>query len=191
MSRFIGGVASGVALTLFVVVPVVPVGLGAQEHQHGASPYAGFGDREIKALSEQEVEGLLEGEGMEMALPAELHGYPGPRHVLDLRDQLRLSESQRERTQEIFDDMLARATELGAEVVALERELDDAFAARTITPERLRALLDEIGRRRATLREAHLEAHLALYPVLTEAQREHYDRLRGYAPHEPGGPETP
>lgn len=184
MSRLI----AGVALALIVVVPV---GLEAQEHQHGASPYAGLEDREIKALSEQDVQGLLAGEGMEMALPAELNGFPGPRHVLDFRAELELSESQQERTREIFDAMLARATELGAEIVALEKELDDAFEARAITPERLRTLLDEIGRRRAALREAHLEAHLALYPVLTEAQREHYDRLRGYAAHEPGGPETP
>lgn len=181
MSRLI----AGVALALIVVVPV---GLEAQEHQHGASPYAGLEDREIKALSQQEVQGLLAGEGMEMALPAELNGFPGPRHVLDFGAELGLSESQRQRTQQIFDAMQERATALGAEIVTLETELDDAFEERTITSERLRTLLDEIGRRRAALREAHLEAHLALYPVLTEAQREHYDRLRGYAAHGSGGP---
>ena len=46
--------------------------------------YAGLQDREIKALSSQQIGDLREGRGMGMALAAELNNYPGPRHVLDL-----------------------------------------------------------------------------------------------------------
>ncbi len=50
------------------------------------SPYVGQEARGIKALSQDDVEGLLAGAGSPfggMAKPAELNGYPGPRHVLD------------------------------------------------------------------------------------------------------------
>ena len=50
------------------------------------SPYAGQEERGIKALPQADVEGLLAGAGTPfggMAKPAELNGYPGPRHVLD------------------------------------------------------------------------------------------------------------
>jgi hypothetical protein len=51
--------------------------------------------RPIKALSEQQVADLQAGRGMGLALPAELNGYPGPAHVLELADKLGLSADQR------------------------------------------------------------------------------------------------
>lgn len=168
---------------ILLVLPAAPA--WAQDHRHGAhtpgaSPYADFTDRDIKALSEEEVAGLLEGHGMGMALPAELNGYPGPRHVLELADMLQLTDDQRVRIQEIFQTMETRAVELGQRVVALERELDRAFAGATLTPGELSRLLSDIGQIRAQLRGAHLLAHLEVYPLLTEAQRNHYDMARGY-----------
>lgn len=167
---------------------LVPVEAQAQQHdehtQHGASgqasPYAEYDEREIKALSQEQIDGLLAGEGMGLALPAELHGYPGPRHVLDLADELNLSTSQLEATEELFASMNRRARELGRAIVELERDLDAAFAAGSVTPDELDRLVREIGLRRAELRAVHLGAHLELWPVLAEAQRDAYARLRGY-----------
>ncbi len=48
---------------------------------HGV-PYAELKGRDIKALPAQDIQGLLEGRGMSMALPAEFNSYPGPMHVL-------------------------------------------------------------------------------------------------------------
>jgi len=59
------------------------------------SAYAGMQTRSIKALSEQQVADLKAGRGMGLALPAELNGYPGPIHVLELSDQLGLSADQK------------------------------------------------------------------------------------------------
>lgn len=170
-------------LILLLTLPAAPA--LAQDHQHaghrhGDSPYAELADREIKALSGEEVSGLLAGQGMGMALAAELNGYPGPKHVLELADMLELTDDQRVRVQAIFDGMEARAVELGERLVALERELDRAFAAGIITPEALSRLLSDIGEARARLRRVHLQAHLEVTPVLTEAQRAHYDMARGY-----------
>ncbi|MDX1578324.1 MAG: Spy/CpxP family protein refolding chaperone [Gemmatimonadota bacterium] len=160
--------------------------LGAQQHEH-VSPYADLQDREIKALSEADVEALLTGEGMGTALPAELHGYPGPRHVLDLGSELALTEAQRSAVEAVFQAMRDRAVELGRQIVELERELDALFAARTITPQELDRLVGAIGSRRAELRTVHLRAHLELEPILTHEQRARYAHLRGYEHHRTPG----
>jgi hypothetical protein len=63
------------------------------------SPYAGMQTRPVKALSEQQVSDLRAGRGMGLALAAELNGYPGPMHVLELADRLDLSADQRAKVQ--------------------------------------------------------------------------------------------
>ena len=59
------------------------------------SPYTELEKREIKALSKEEIGGYISGDGMGLAKTAELNHYPGPRHVLDLADELQLSGEQR------------------------------------------------------------------------------------------------
>jgi hypothetical protein len=59
------------------------------------SPYAGMQTRPIKALSAEQVADLKAGRGMGLAMAAELNGYPGPAHVLELADKLDLSDQQR------------------------------------------------------------------------------------------------
>lgn len=156
---------------------LVPATLQAQQH---VSPYAGHQDREIKALSAEDVEALLNGEGMGMALPAELSGYPGPRHVLELAAQLELSTEQTEATQRIYDSMKQQAVELGKRIVELERQLDQAFAGRTIDHDQLGQLTGEIARLNGQLRAVHLGAHLELAGILSDSQRDAYAKLRGY-----------
>ncbi len=166
------------------VIQLVALGLllpGTLQAQHDASPYAGHQNREIKALSAEEVAALLNGEGMGMALPAELHGYPGPRHVLELAAQLELSAEQTAATQRIFDTMKQQAVELGKQIVELEHRLDRAFADATVNRAQLDQLTGEIARAQGRLRAVHLGAHLELASVLSDAQRESYARLRGYA----------
>jgi hypothetical protein len=66
------------------------------------SSYVGFGDGPIKSLSGQQIGDLRAGRGMGLALAAELNGYPGPSHVLELAESLGLSEAQRAKVQELF-----------------------------------------------------------------------------------------
>src|SRR5262245_27484738 len=105
--------------------------------EHPSSPYAGQQTRAIKALSPEDIAGLLNGEGIGMAKAAELNGYPGPVHVLDLVGELGLTADQRQQIQAIFDRMSAAAKPLGAELVEREQLLDQAFAKGEITPDRL------------------------------------------------------
>jgi Spy/CpxP family protein refolding chaperone len=127
---------------------------------------------------------------MGLARPAELNGYPGPRHVLDLADSLDLTAEQRGTVEEIFRAMNARAVELGREVLAAERELDAAFASGRVTGDALAAIVDRIGDLQAELRTVHLRAHLATRAILTDHQVHEYDRLRGYGAGHPTGAEA-
>lgn len=145
------------------------------------SPYAGQEARDIKALSPEEVRALQAGSGMGLAKAAELNHYPGPRHVLDLAEPLRLSSEQRATAQIVFAAMRKRAVALGEALLARETELDGAFSAGAIDAARLEALTAEIGRLQGALRAAHLAAHLEMKRLLTPAQVQAYDDLRGYA----------
>ena len=142
--------------------------------------YAGQQSREIKALSAQEMADLLAGRGMGLARAAELNGYPGPMHVLELRGPLDLSASQLAAVQASFERMQAAARPLGAELVERERTLDGAFKAATATPARMAADAEAIGTLQGRLRAVHLAAHLEMRDLLTPDQVAQYDELRGY-----------
>lgn len=149
-------------------------------HAASPSPYAGQQSREIKALSSGEQADLLAGKGMGLAKAAELNGYPGPAHVLELATDLALSAEQRERTLAVWQAMDARAKAIGQQVIDAERELDALFASKQATRERLAAQLERIGTLQAQLRAAHLEAHLEQARILTPEQTSRYAALRGY-----------
>jgi Spy/CpxP family protein refolding chaperone len=144
------------------------------------SPYTGQEKREIKSLSKAEIDGYISGDGMGFAKTAELNRYPGPRHVLDLADQLQLSGEQRKRTQAIFESMKSQAMSLGKQLVDKEQLLDSRFAEGTISDAELEQLVTEISVIQGKLRTVHLRAHLAQRVVLTPDQVRIYDAHRGY-----------
>jgi Spy/CpxP family protein refolding chaperone len=148
-------------------------------------PYAGMQSRAIKALSAEQVADLKAGRGMGLALSAELNGMPGPSHLLQMGEQLGLTEAQRARVQTLFDAMKSEALPLGETLLSQEAELDRAFATRRVTSESLKKATAEIGRTQGELRNAHLKYHLATLEILTQGQVERYGRLRGYGDKEP------
>lgn len=150
---------------------------------HSASPYAGQQTREIKALSPAQTADLLAGKGMELAKAAELNGYPGPMHTLELAAQLGLNAEQKQASETLMKRHKAEASDLGAQLVQAERALDQAFASRQIDATRLSAHTDSIGRLQALLRKSHLDTHLQQTALLTPEQISRYAQLRGY-----GGP---
>lgn len=155
----------------------------AGSHAHAGmhtSPYAGEIDREIKALSDQQTQDYLSGAGMGLAQVAELNHYPGPRHVLDLADELRLSDEQVQATQTIFERMSSEAKRLGRAIVEQEAMLDARFRDGSAEEAEVRALMDEIGRLESQLRFTHVRAHLQMREILSDEQVSSYDRLRGY-----------
>jgi Spy/CpxP family protein refolding chaperone len=144
------------------------------------SAYVGQQLRDIKALSGEDIAALRSGDGMGLAKAAELNGYPGPRHVLALLRELRLSDTQTAQVTAIRDQMSAAARPLGDELIDRERALDQLFAQRQITSERLIATTAAIGEIQGRLRAVHLAAHLETRAILSTEQIAQYDRLRGY-----------
>jgi Spy/CpxP family protein refolding chaperone len=163
-------------LCMVVVLGCAPLCWSAEP----PSPYAGQEQREIQALSTEEIAGYLSGSGMGLAKAAELHHYPGPRHVLDLAESLQLSAEQRQKTQTIFAAMRTEAVRLGTHLIARERQLDILFAAGTISEAQVEQLVTEIATIHGQLRAVHLRAHLAQRAILTPDQLHRYDTLRGY-----------
>jgi Spy/CpxP family protein refolding chaperone len=147
---------------------------------HAQTPYAGMQARSIKALSDQQIADLSAGRGMGLALAAELNGYPGPMHVLELADKLDLSADQRASMQRLFDSMKAEAMPLGSKLIEQEADLDKQFANRTVTPESLRATTAAVAATQGMLRETHLKYHLSTGSILTPSQMTKYAELRGY-----------
>ena len=144
------------------------------------SPYAGMQGRVVKALSEQQIADLKAGRGMGLSLPAELNGYPGPAHVLELADALQLSDDQRARTKTLFEAMKAETIPIGEQIIAEETVVDRLFAAKQVTRETLDAAVSRIASAQGRLRAAHLRYHLSMTDLLSPRQVERYVELRGY-----------
>lgn len=144
------------------------------------SPSAGEQAPEIKALSKSQIDGLLAGKGMGYGKAAELNGYPGPAHVLELAAELSLTAEQRKDTEAIFARMEAAAKDLGAELVAAERALDQAFKSKVIDGVSLSKLAKDIGNVESRLRATHLNAHLQQTRILSDHQIVKYMTLRGH-----------
>ena len=168
-------------LLLTTICLAVLVDGAAAQHQHQQSPYVDLKTREIKALSDEAIQEYHNGNGMSLALSAELNMYPGPRHVLDLADVMGLDAVQIARVETIRDTTNADAVRIGTQIVDLERALDRAFAHRTIDSTRLRSVTNEIGRLQGKLRFVHLTAHLAVTEILSQTQIEQYETHRGYS----------
>lgn len=144
------------------------------------SPCVGEQTRTIKALSDQEIADYLSGKGMGFAKAAELNGYPGPSHVLELAAELGLTPKQKQRTEALFRRMQTRASAAGRKLVDEERRLDELFASKSISAALLRTELMSIAALQSEIREVHLEAHLEQVEILSDAKEKKYWHLRGY-----------
>ena len=167
---------------LFFLIPFCAY--SASEHSQ-KSKYVGEEKREIKSLSESDIEELENGKGWGFAKAAELNGVPGPIHLLEMKKEIRLSSEQIQKIEDIYQKMKKQAIPLGLELIELERRLNNHFANRTITDNLLHKLLGEIVQVRKKLRYAHLSAHLKTPDILTFEQITLYNELRGYSSNDP------
>jgi hypothetical protein len=123
-------------------------------------------------------EALLAGDGAGQGMYAELNGYPGPKHVLDLASTLNLSAEQKRLLTEIYKGMSARARELGTRIVRVEDELNTAFRQGLVNERSVTDDAEQIGRLRGRLRAVHLTAHIKTKDILSRAQLDMYKSLR-------------
>jgi len=144
------------------------------------SPYVPLVHSPIRGLTPEQIDAYATGKGASMALPAELNGYPGPAHVLELAEPLELTAQQREAMELLRDEMRASAVARGEELLALHKALDDGFRNGTLDEASLGRLLEDIARADARLRFVHLRTHFDAAELLTPHQRALYVEMRGY-----------
>lgn len=180
-------VASNLVLAVACTAALIATAIASPPSHRGhpaptaaAQPYAGQQSRDVSSLSADDVDALLAGRGWGLAKPAELNGFPGPMHVLELAAELRLTSEQWQAVQASFDRMRVKAQDVGARYVAAERAIDAAFRAARPQAEIVQKV-HEAEKLRAELRLAHLNAHMEVTPLLTPEQRHRYAELRGYA----------
>ena len=137
--------------------------------------FAHFANAQVPA----DREDLLNGKGIGDGVVAESNGYPGPMHVIDLADKLKLTDAQRKSVQEVQKSMKTRARELGQRIVGIEEELNEAFSSGLVSEKSMREDCDQIARLRGRLRAVHLAAHLKTKELLTEQQIDLYKKLKG------------
>lgn len=170
------------------ITPVLALLLACTPALAQTSPYAGQEARPIKALSEDEQSALAQGRGMGFAKAAELNGYPGPMHVIELSRRLDLTPEQSSASEKLMAEHKTLARELGARLIDAERALDRLFAERKADAAAVDAAMRRVGELNATLRAEHLKTHIAQTALLSPQQVARCQTLRGYdsaAGHDP------
>ena len=156
-------------------------GILKAENPHLHSNYAGQENRQIKSLSESDVIQLKNGQGWGLAKAAELNGMPGPKHILEMKKEIELTEDQELKIQKLFENMNRDARELGNKFISLEKDLNDSFTSGDINENSLKKKLKNIAVVQSELRFIHLNAHIKASKVLTHSQIVRYNQLRGYS----------
>ena len=165
-------------MRIILTAALLAVALPCAAQDHSTHPGGASAPSTAGYSAEERAAGLREGRGMGLAMPAEGNGYPGPRHVLELADQLGLSPHQRRRTEALFAEMLANAGRLGSQLLAEEAALEALFRERRATPRLLEAATRRIGETEAALKLTHLRTHLVMMEVLSPEQVARYVALR-------------
>ena len=171
--------------SVFLLLVLIPFSAYSASNDSHISKYAGQEKREIKSLSEVDIEELKTGGGWGLAKAAELNGMPGPAHLLEMKEEISLDAEQVKTIEALYQKMKKEATQLGLELIRPEKELNDHFANRTISDELLHKLLEKNARVREQLRYVHLATHLKTPDILTPDQIALYNKLRGYTSDDP------
>ena len=173
-----------ITILAFILI-LTPLSSFSVEEPSYKSKYAGEEKREIKTLSENDIEELKNGEGWGLAKAAELNGVPGPAHLLEMQKEIGLNSKQVQEIEDLYNKMKQEAIPLGFELIELEKALNEHFADRTITYESLDVSLEKIAQVHKKLRYVHLSTHLKTPDILTPEQIVLYNKLRGYSSADP------
>ena len=155
--------------------------MGGEHQMHGQAEggMQGMGGGMLGGVSEQEKEALLKGAGLGAGMIAMMNGYPGPKHVLEMGDELELTAEQRESIGTIYGNVKAKSVELGTELVEKDEALAALFTSGSVSTGDVEKLAREIGELQGRVRAEHLNAHVETFDALTPAQREQLSSMQG------------
>ena len=91
-------------LVCALTLAFVPVSAAAQHagHQHAPGGAPSEGHLKVQACLDEFDAVVRDGRGFGMAFAADQHGYPGPMHVLELKDRLGLTPEQETRVRALM-----------------------------------------------------------------------------------------
>jgi Spy/CpxP family protein refolding chaperone len=150
--------------------------LTSGQHDHGGGQAQGHQAAQACAIEFEKVVG--EGRGFGMAFAADQNGYPGPMHVLELKDRLKLTADQDAKMRELMHAMFAESRPKSARLLEAEAKLRRLFAERAADDAAVRTAVGEVERARSEVRLVHLLTHLRTRDLLTEDQRRIYHEAR-------------
>jgi len=144
------------------------------QHGHGHDG----GHQAAEACSAEFDKVVGEGRGFGLAFAADQNGYPGPLHVLELKDRLKLTADQEAKAQALLHAMFVESKPKSARLLEAEAKLRRLFADRSADDAAVRAAVAEVERARSEVRLVHLLTHLKTRELLTEDQRRIYHEAR-------------
>ena len=174
MSRSI--IVSAIVVGVLGTFAVVAAQSGHGSHEAGSS--ASPAHRRMQAALEERNGVLAQGLGAGLAFPADQNYYPGPLHVLELKDVLRLTAQQDRQVEALQTAMFTASRPASKRLLESETRLRRLFADGIADEPRVRAATIETERAWAEVRLVHLFAHLKTRAVLSEEQRRLYHEAR-------------
>ena len=144
------------------------------QHGHGHEG----GHQAAQACSAEFDKVVGEGRGFGLAFAADQNGYPGPLHVLELKDRLKLTADQEAKAQALLHAMFVESKPKSARLLEAEAKLRRLFADRAADDAAVRAAVAEVERARSEVRLVHLLTHLKTRELLSEDQRRIYHEAR-------------
>lgn len=100
--------------------------------------------------------------------------------MLELANELELTEEQKMATENIFDKMKSEAVKKGEKVISIEEEFHELIISGKAAKEAVMKMSAEIGQLRGELRAVHLTAHLRMMEIMNQEQIHRYMQLRDY-----------
>jgi Spy/CpxP family protein refolding chaperone len=182
------GRTSLIAVTLSSIV--LTIGLGHADAQHGTLQ-PGSGSPPAHMLAEMCAtafeQNIATGRGFGLAFVADQNGYPGPLHVLELKDLLKLTAEQEAKVQTMLAAMFAESRPKSARLLDSEAKLRQLFASGQADETSVSAVAGEVEKARTEVRLVHLMFHLKTRDLLTDERRRLYHEAR-WSAHRPMGP---
>jgi hypothetical protein len=149
-------------VALGVVVPAA--GLGGADAQHAAPPAAPGGPsahRLAQTCATAFEKNIATGRGFGMPFVADHNGYPGPLHLIELKDRLKSTPDQEAKAQVMMSAMFAESRPKSARLLDAEAKLAQLFA------NSMRAAVAEVEKAHTEVRLVHLMPHLTARDLLT------------------------
>jgi Spy/CpxP family protein refolding chaperone len=168
----------GLAVTILSTLTTTAGAQHPAQGAHHGHTGGGDGHRAAQACATEFDQVVAEGRGFGLAFAADQNGYPGPLHILELRERLALTPDQVAKAEALMRAMFDESRPKSARLLEAEARLRGLFARGAANEAAVRTAVAEVERARADVRLVHLLTHLRARDLLTEPQRLLYHDAR-------------